>query len=155
MSFSRDYWISADSTAIKAEALREHMVPLIAAAKKAFGALEERLEFVEEGQSILPGIEFNAAYGHTPGHVIVSISSGGRTAYNISDVVVHHLFMEHPEWSPAIDMDAENADKCRRSFYKKAAAENALVFAHHLGPFPNFGRISQAGESWRWEPIDT
>jgi glyoxylase-like metal-dependent hydrolase (beta-lactamase superfamily II) len=150
----RDYWLSADPSLIEAEALREHLTLLIDTAKKAFDALGDQLEFVEEGGSILPGIRFDAAYGHTPGQVIVSISSGNQTAYNISDVLVHPLFVEHPEWSAAIDMDAGQADETRRSFYAKAAEENALVFAHHLGPFPNFGKIVKKDDAWQWQPIE-
>jgi hypothetical protein len=75
--------------------------------------------------------------------------------YNISDVVVDPLFVKHPEWAPAIDMDARQADDARRRFFAQAAKENALVFAHHLGPFPNLGRIVSAGDAWQWQPIET
>ncbi len=62
--------------------------------------------------------------------------------------------MEHPEWAPAIDMDAAQADAARRQFFAQAAEENALVFAHHLGPFPNLGRIVEKGHAWQWQPIE-
>jgi hypothetical protein len=85
---------------------------------------------------------------------MVSIETGEQRVYNVSDVVVHPLFVEHPEWSPSIDMDAGQADETRRRFYARAAAENALVFGHHLGPFPNLGTIVQAGETWQWRPLE-
>jgi hypothetical protein len=84
---------------------------------------------------------------------MVTIAAGDQKMYNVSDVVVHPLFVEHPEWSPAIDMDAARADETRRRFYVQAAEEKALVFGHHLGPFPNLGYIVRQGGSWRWEPI--
>jgi hypothetical protein len=83
--------------------------------------------------------------------MIVTIAAGGQTVYNISDLVVHPLFIEHPQWAPAIDVDAVQADAVRRRFFARAATENALVFGHHIGPFPNLGRIVQWGDSWRWQ----
>jgi hypothetical protein len=53
----------------------------------------------------------------TPGHVMVSVSAGDQTVYNIGDVVVDPLFVEHPEWAPAIDIDAGRADVARRRFF--------------------------------------
>jgi glyoxylase-like metal-dependent hydrolase (beta-lactamase superfamily II) len=150
-----DYWASADPSAVEAEALRHHLELLIHVAREAFDAIGDRVTLVEGGQEIAPGVRFEATYGHTPGHANVSLLVGEHKVYNISDVVVHPLFVEHPEWAPAIDMDAGQADETRRLFYAQAAEEKALVFAHHLGPFPNLGHIVQAGDGWRWQPIET
>jgi glyoxylase-like metal-dependent hydrolase (beta-lactamase superfamily II) len=148
-----DYWMSVDPSAIEAEALREHLTLLVRAARHALKTLEDKAVFADVNEEILPGIRIEATFGHTPGHLTVSISDETEKAYNISDVVVHPLFIEHPEWAPGIDMDAGRADETRRRFYAKAADENALVFAHHLGPFPNFGRIEKKDGSYRWMPI--
>jgi glyoxylase-like metal-dependent hydrolase (beta-lactamase superfamily II) len=148
-----DYWMSADPSAVEAEALRHHLELLVREAKRAFDAIGDKITLVEGGEDVVPGIRFEATYGHTPGHALVSISAGEHKVYNVSDVVVDPLFVEHPEWAPAIDMDAGKADETRRRFYAEAASENALVFAHHLGPFPNLGRIVQKGDSWRWQPV--
>ena len=150
-----DYWMSADPSAVEAEALRQHLELLVNEARRAFDAIKDQVTLVQGGEEVVPGIRFEATYGHTPGHVMVSISAGDQTVYNISDVVVHPLFVEHPEWAPAIDMDARRADETRRRFFAEAAEENALVFAHHLGPFPNLGRIVKKGDAWQWQPIET
>ena len=150
-----DYWISADPSTVEAEALRQHLELLVNEARRVFNAIVDKVTLVGDGEEVLPGIRVEATYGHTPGHVMVSISAGDQTAYNISDVVVDPLFVEHPEWAPAIDMDAGRADEARRRFFAVAAEENALVFAHHLGPFPNLGRIVKKGDSWQWQPIET
>jgi glyoxylase-like metal-dependent hydrolase (beta-lactamase superfamily II) len=150
-----DYWTSADPSVVEAEALRHHLEMLISEARKAFDLIGDKLTLVQGGQEIVPGIRFEAIYGHTPGHAMVSISACEQMVYNASDVVVHPLFVEHPEWAPAIDMDAGQADETRRRFYARAAEEKALVFAHHLGPFPNLGRIAKVGDAWQWQPIET
>jgi glyoxylase-like metal-dependent hydrolase (beta-lactamase superfamily II) len=148
-----DYWTSADPSAVEAEALRHHLELLVREARRAFDAIGDQLTLVRGDEEIVPGIRLEATYGHTPGHVMVSISAGDQAVYNISDLVVDPLFVEHPEWAPAIDMDAGQADKTRRRFFARAAAEKALIFAHHLGPFPNLGRIVTKGDSWRWQPL--
>jgi glyoxylase-like metal-dependent hydrolase (beta-lactamase superfamily II) len=148
-----DYWMSVDPSAVEAEALRNHLEALVHEAKTGFNPIKDKITFIQDGEEILPGIRVQATYGHTPGHVMVSITSKGQTAYNISDVVVHPLFVEHPEWAPAIDMNSDQADQTRRQFYAKAAEQNALVFGHHMGPFPNFGRIIKKNNTYYWKPI--
>jgi glyoxylase-like metal-dependent hydrolase (beta-lactamase superfamily II) len=150
-----DYWMSADPSAVGAEALRKHLELLTTQARKALYAIEGQVTLVQGGEEVVPGIRFETTYGHTPGHVMVAISAGDQMVYNISDVVVAPLFAEHPEWAPAIDMDASQADRARRQFFAQAAEENALVFAHHLGPFPNLGHIVPKGTAWQWRPIET
>lgn len=149
-----DYWMSADPSTVEAEALRHHLELLVNEARRAFNAIQDKVTLVGDGEEALPAIRVEATVGHTPGHVLVSISAGDQTVYNISDLVVDPLFVEHPEWAPAIDMDAGQADEARRRFFAVAAEENALVFAHHLGPFPSLGRIVKKGDSWQWQPIE-
>jgi glyoxylase-like metal-dependent hydrolase (beta-lactamase superfamily II) len=148
-----DFWQSADPSAAGAEALRAHFETLIRAARTAFHAIQDRVTLVQGDEEIAPGVWLEPAYGHTLGQVMVVVATGEQKAYNISDVVVHPLFVEYPEWSAAIDMDAGAADETRRRFYARAAAENALVFGHHMGPFPNLGRIVAWGQGWQWQPI--
>ncbi len=148
-----DFWMSVDPSTVEAEALRHHLESFGKGARRVFHAIKDQVTLVQGGEEVVPGIRFEATFGHTPGHVLVSISAGDETVYNISDVVVDPLFVEHPEWAPAIDTDAAQADKARRQFFERAAGENALVFAHHLGPFPNLGRIVTKGDAWQWQPI--
>jgi glyoxylase-like metal-dependent hydrolase (beta-lactamase superfamily II) len=150
-----DYWMSADPSVVEAKALRSILALLIREAREAFDHIKDKITFLQEGQELVPGVKIEATYGHTPGHMVVSISAGDQKACNISDLVLHPLFVEHPEWAPALDMDAKQADETRRRFFAEAANENILVFAHHLGPFPNFGRIVNKGDTWQWQPIET
>jgi glyoxylase-like metal-dependent hydrolase (beta-lactamase superfamily II) len=89
-----DYWMSADPSAIGAEALRAHLELLVAQAKRALNAIATRVTLVQGDEEVAPGIRFEATFGHTPGHVMVTISARGQTTYNISDVVVLPLFFE-------------------------------------------------------------
>ncbi len=148
-----DFWTSADPSLAGAAALRDHLQMLIDAARRAFAAIQGRVTVVQGDEQIVPGVRFEPAWGHTPGHAMVAISAGDQMVYNVSDVVIDALFVEHPEWSPSIDMDARAADEARRRFYARAASENALIFGHHIGPFPNLGSIVASDGGWRWAPI--
>ena len=108
-----DYWMSADPSVVRAKALREHLEQLIAIASRALHAIAGHVTLVEGDEEVMPGICFEPTPGHTPGHLMVTIAAGGQTVYNISDVVVHPLFIEHPEWAADIDMDAGQADAAR------------------------------------------
>jgi glyoxylase-like metal-dependent hydrolase (beta-lactamase superfamily II) len=40
--------------------------------------VQDRLTLVEDGDEIVPGIRVVATYGHTPGHIALSITSEGQ-----------------------------------------------------------------------------
>lgn len=122
-------------------------------ARTNLDAFRERVDLVAYGDEVVPGIRAVAAPGHTPGHLALAVSSGEEQLLHISDVVLHPLHLEHPAWRPAFDMDAEEAERTKRSIFDRAAEEEALVFAHHFPPFPSLGRVRLESEGWTWEPI--
>ena len=85
----------------------------------------------------------------------LSIVSGGEQLLHVSDAVVYPLHLEYPEWTPVFDMLPEQASASKRRIFDLAAAENALIFAHHFPPFPNLGHVSKQEQGWPWQPIDT
>ena len=139
-----DYWMAADPSAVGAEALRGHLEQLIATARKALHAIAGRVTLVQGDEEVAPGIRLESTPGHTPGHVMVTISTGGQTIYNISDLVVHPLFIEHPEWAAAIDMDAQQADGARRRFCACRPGECA-----YIRPPPGAGSQSRTDRETR------
>jgi glyoxylase-like metal-dependent hydrolase (beta-lactamase superfamily II) len=126
---------------------------MVQIARSKLAPLEERLAFVTDGTEIVPGIQVIATPGHTPGHIALAITSAGTTLLHIADVVLHPLHLEHPTWVPSFDMSPEDAASSKRRIFDQAAAEHALVFAHHFPPFPNVGHIVKYGEGWQWEPL--
>src|SRR5215212_9047469 len=55
---------------------------------KLLGQMRNRLSLVNDGAEVVPGIRVVAATGHTPGHIALSITSGGEQLLHISDVVL-------------------------------------------------------------------
>ena len=142
------FWTS-DAADVKAPASMVHM------ARRNLEPLQDRLTLVGDADEVVPGITILATPGHTPGHIAVSISSGAEHLLHVSDVVLHPLHLEHPDWLPVFDIDPQEAQRSKRMIFDKAADEQLLLFAHHFPPFPNLGHVLRKGPGWKWQPVKT
>jgi glyoxylase-like metal-dependent hydrolase (beta-lactamase superfamily II) len=114
---------------------------MVGTARRNLEPLEGRLTLVEGDSEIVPGIHAIAAFGHTPGHIALSIASAGERLIHVSDAVLYPLHLDHPEWTPIFNMLPEQASHSKRELFDLASDEEALVFAHHFPPFPSLGRV--------------
>jgi glyoxylase-like metal-dependent hydrolase (beta-lactamase superfamily II) len=122
-------------------------------AKRALGAISDRVELMQPGQEVVPGIAAEAAFGHSPGQLAFHVSSGNETLLYTSDTF-HHAptAIEHPSWAAGVDGDASEGVRTRRRMVDWATANKPLVMVPHF-PFPSVGHISQIGEYRKWEPV--
>ncbi len=58
-------------------------------ARKNLPPYRDRIIFIKDGQEILPGVQAMHTPGHTVGHTVFMITSGGKTICNIGDVAHH------------------------------------------------------------------
>ncbi|MFP5372491.1 MAG: MBL fold metallo-hydrolase, partial [Actinomycetes bacterium] len=120
-------------------------------AKGTLAALLGKLEQVEPGTEVVPGVAVVAAPGHTPGHLAVETASGGERLLHIVDAardpVVH---LQHPDWFFASDNWPAQAILTRRQLFDRAAEEGLLVQTYHFA-FPGVGRVTKDGDGWLWE----
>lgn len=138
------FWISPDA----ATRTNPQFVQI---ARHALEPVQDRLGLFDAGDTVLPGVRAIATPGHTPGHTAFAFESGGATLIHGSDFVLHPLLLEHTGWRNSFDMDAEAAARSVRLLMELALERDALLFAHHLPPFPNLGRAREALEGWVWE----
>jgi glyoxylase-like metal-dependent hydrolase (beta-lactamase superfamily II) len=143
-----DFWTS-DAATTKTSAI------MVETARRNLDPLKERMTLVGDASEIVPGIRAIATYGHTPGHIALSIASGGKQLLHVSDAVVYPLHLEYPEWTPVFDILPEQAAASKRRIFDLAVEEDALVFAHHFPPFPNLGHVLKKEQGWQWQPIET
>jgi glyoxylase-like metal-dependent hydrolase (beta-lactamase superfamily II) len=143
----RDFWKSEDAAA-------RVPVLMVGTARRNLEPLEGRLTPVEGDSEIVPGIHAIVAFGHTPGHIALSIASAGERLIHVSDAMLYPLHLEHPEWTPLFDMLPEKASRSKRKAFGLASDEEALVFAHHFPPFPSLGHVRKEGQGWRWQPLE-
>ena len=143
-----DFWFSE---------LAEAKTPerFVTCARTNLEPLRERVTLLDRESEILPGIGAIPAPGHTPGHMVVSVSSCDQRLLYIGDTVLYPLHLEHPDWLPIYDILPEKAAASKRRIFDLAAEEKSLVIGQHFPPFPSLGHVIKQGEGWQWQPIET
>lgn len=106
--------------------------------------------FVDEYE-LAPGVVVRRTGGHTPGHSVVRLASGGDALTFAGDAVFTVGFDE-PDWYNGFEHDPEEAARVRTRLLKDLAATGELLVATHL-PFPSTGRVATDGDVFRWVPI--
>jgi glyoxylase-like metal-dependent hydrolase (beta-lactamase superfamily II) len=114
--------------------------------------LRDRIDLLADGDEIVPGLRVIAAPGHTPGHLVIDVASGGERLLYGADTVLHPIHLEHPDWLTVFDTHPEPTTGTRGRILDLAAREDALMTAYHV-PFPGLGRVVAEGEAWRWEAV--
>lgn len=142
-----DFWFSEISMAVAPESF-------VTVARRNLEPIRNRVTLVEGESEIVPGIRAIPAPGHTPGHLVVEVSSGGKLLLYIGDTVLHPLHLEHPEWFSIYDLQPEAAGVSRRRIFDLAATEKALVMGQHFSPFPSLGTVVKNGKGWKWQPLE-
>jgi glyoxylase-like metal-dependent hydrolase (beta-lactamase superfamily II) len=147
---SKDEWSFWFSEVSMAKAREE----FVRVARRNLEPLRHQVNLVDGESEIVPGIHAIPAPGHTPGHIVVSVSSGNQQLLYTGDAVLHPLHLEHPDWRPIYDLLPEKAASSKHQIFDRAAAEKALVMGQHFAPFPSLGTVVKNREGWQWQPIE-
>ena len=148
-----DFWFS-ESEYRKAN---EQIKMFMKIARENLQPIQDRIRLVEFSDhefEALPGVQTIAAPGHTPGHMVVSFSSGGEKLMYIGDTVLYPLHLEHPDWIPVYDILPDEAADSKRRIFDMAADEKAWVIGQHFPPFPSLGHVVRKGRGWVWRPVE-
>jgi len=103
----------------------------------------------ETEYEVAPGVLISRTGGHTPGHSIVRLASGGERLTFVGDSVFQDHF-DRPDWYNAFDHDPEEAVRVRVRLLRELAASREPLVAAHVS-FP-YGRVAVAGDVFRWVP---
>jgi len=109
-----------------------------------------QLQLFEEEYVVAPGVVIRRSGGHTPGHSVVQLASGGDRLTFAGDAVFPVGF-DRPEWYNGFDHDPTEATRVRLRLLREMAETRALLVATHL-PFPSLGRVAVAGDAFRCVP---
>ena len=149
-----DFWMNDANMAGVSPTVRRYFLN----ARRVFGDIARDVRRFKTGAEVAPGIASIAAFGHTPGHVAFSVSSGNESMLALSDTARNpYLFVRHPEWQPSFDMDGPTAVSTRQRLLDQAAADRMLVHGYHF-PFPATGHIARASNGYElvptmWQPF--
>ena len=107
-----------------------------------------RADLVSGPHRLNDHIEILPAPGHSPGHVVFKLESGGEHAVFIGDVFHHLLQVHYPHWNFPKNSDPEQARTSRRMVLEHCASTGALVLPCHVGA-PFAGRIDTAAQGFQ------
>jgi glyoxylase-like metal-dependent hydrolase (beta-lactamase superfamily II) len=119
---------------------------------KLIPPLAEKMTFLEDGYSVVPGLTAEAAFGHSLGHMMYRLESGGKSLLVWGDITNHYVFsLQYPESPVGFDDDKDMAIATRKRVLDMVATDGLLVSGHHM-PFPSIGHVERHGDSYRWTP---
>jgi glyoxylase-like metal-dependent hydrolase (beta-lactamase superfamily II) len=124
---------------------------LRAAAKRFVKEYGGQIRQFDEEHEIAPGVVVRRTGGHTPGHSVVRVASGGEALTFAGDAVFAVGF-EQPEWHNGFEHDPEEAARVRIRLLRELAETGELLVATHM-PFPSVGHVAVAGDAFRWVPV--
>jgi glyoxylase-like metal-dependent hydrolase (beta-lactamase superfamily II) len=104
----------------------------------------------ETEYEVAPGVLVTRTGGHTPGHSIVRLASGGDALTFVGDAVFAPGF-DNPEWQNGFEHDPEEAARVRIQLLRELAATREAMVATHL-PFPSVCQVATAGDVFRCVP---
>ncbi|CDO08984.1 MBL fold metallo-hydrolase [Mycolicibacterium cosmeticum] len=108
------------------------------------------LRTFETEYEVAPGVLLSRTGGHTPGHSIVRLASGGDRLTFAGDAVFAPGF-ENPEWHNGFEHDPEEAARVRVALLRELASTGEALVATHL-PFPSVCHVATAGDAFRCVP---
>jgi glyoxylase-like metal-dependent hydrolase (beta-lactamase superfamily II) len=142
-----EFWASPD---FSRTAMPPPMPDVIqSVAQRFLNDYRSQLRPFEEEYEVAPGVVVCRTGGHTPGHSVVRLASGGERLTFLGDAVFPVGF-DHPYWHNAFEHDPEEAARVRVRLLRELAASGEPLVAAHLS-FP-FGRVAVAGDVFRWVP---
>jgi glyoxylase-like metal-dependent hydrolase (beta-lactamase superfamily II) len=105
------------------------------------------LDLSDGETELIDDVHLVPAPGHTPGHLVVAVGSGGSRATFLADTVLDELQFAHPGWVSAVDVSAEDTILTRRRLFDEAAREGSTVLAYHMD---GIGQVERSGAGYRF-----
>jgi glyoxylase-like metal-dependent hydrolase (beta-lactamase superfamily II) len=102
---------------------------------------------VDGHHEIAPGLRFEPAPGHTPGHVAVRLTTPAGEAVFAGDLMHRTVQVAEPQWNSQFCHDGSQARKTRQDFVERHADTGALVLPAH---FPRPGYVVRGNGGFRF-----
>jgi len=119
-------------------------------AKRFLNEYHSQLRPFEAECEVAPGVLVRRTGGHTPGHSVVRLASGGDRLTFAGDAVFQVGF-DHPDWYNGFEHDPEEAARVRVRLLRELAANRESLVATHLS-FPSVCHVAVAGDAFRCVP---
>jgi glyoxylase-like metal-dependent hydrolase (beta-lactamase superfamily II) len=145
----------AEFWAGKADLSRATMPPgvpdaLRSVARRFLDEYHSRLQPFEKEYEVAPGVLVRRTGGHTPGHSVVRLESGGDRLMFGGDSVFPPGF-DCPHWHNGFDQEPEETVRVRVGLLRELAATGQPLVPTHVS-FPAAGRVAVTRDVFRWVP---
>jgi len=122
---------------------------LRASARRLMDMYRGQLQLFDKEYEVAPGVLVSVTGGHTPGHSVVRMSSGGERATFVGDAIFPVGF-DHPYWHNGFEHDPEESARVRIDLLRELAASGDVLVGSHVS-FP-FCRVALNGDAFRQIP---
>ena len=103
------------------------------------------------GEIVLPDIKALDAHGHTPGHTVFELKSGGSSILIVGDIMhVSEVQLPRPEITVVYDTNQDEAREARLKYLQLAAESGVPVAGMHM-PIPGVWKVEKDGTGYRLE----
>jgi glyoxylase-like metal-dependent hydrolase (beta-lactamase superfamily II) len=100
---------------------------------------------------VVKGVRVVPAPGHTEGHCVIELESGGQFALYVGELSQHPVMLERLAWISAFDVLPLVSLETKRRLMERAIEKRALLVSVHA-PYPGLGRLRvEDGGKRRWE----
>lgn len=141
-----DYWWNPNTV----DGLPDSLKPFAVGAKRRLDVIEDVVEFIKDGQEIIPGIAAVSTPGHTPGHMSFEVRNGSNSTMILGDAIGnHHIAFKKPSWPSGSDQDRELGIKSRNMLFDRVTGENMNVIGFHL-PKGGIGKVDVTSDGYRF-----
>ena len=144
-----DYWWDPETV----NRVDQGRVETAVGAKTRFEALQDQIEFFDDGDEPIPGILALMTPGHTPGHMSFEIANGSQSALVVGDAINdHHVAFKRPNWLNGLDQNPEEAAQTRQKLLNRLSNEDMVIIGFHF-PEGGIGRVVQSGKEYSFVNI--
>jgi glyoxylase-like metal-dependent hydrolase (beta-lactamase superfamily II) len=109
-----------------------------------------QVELVSGGVEVAKGVRVVSAPGHTEGHCVIEMESGGQFALCVGELSQHPVMLERLAWISAFDVLPLVSLETKRRLLDWAVEKRALLVSVHA-PYPGLGRLRIDAGKRKWE----
>src|SRR6266853_829956 len=147
-----DYWFDKALAEKAAEPLKTFFSQVDAKVKPYLDS--GQLKTFEGATQFFSGLRSQPSYGHTPGHSLYVLESGGEKLVFCGDLVhVDAVQFDDPSVCIKFDSDPAKAAEQRKKTFADAAKNRYLLAFDHVS-FPGVGHVRKEGNQYRWVPVE-
>ncbi len=139
-----DYWIDPETV----NSIESQRQAFAVGAKRRLEMIEDQVQFFDDDQEILPGVQSILTPGHTPGHMSFELRQGGDAVLVTGDAIANsNLAFARPDWQYGSDQDQALGATTRVKLFDRILADNLMISGFHMDA-GGIGHVDQSDDGY-------